>query len=121
MKKFFVGGNIVVMTICLAANVWATPLSSGNYFTASSMIFQDQAENAWYEADLGLYAMSDPTQKYEIFSYTDEPGFWTVGSVTDSDWQYLSEGFGFYFNIHTNPNSPDIAYNWFSNRILRNI
>ncbi len=121
MKKFFVGGGIVVMTICLAANVWATPLSSGNYFTASSVVFQDQMERAWYEADFGLYAMSDPTQKYEIFSYTDEPSFWTVDSVTDSDWQHLSEGFGFYFDIHTNPKSSDIAYNWFSDQSLNQL
>lgn len=99
----------------------ATPIDAGNYFTASSVVFQDQTEQAWYEADFGLYAMSDPGQKYEIFSYTDEPGFGTVQSVSVSDWSYLAEGFGFYFDIHTNPNSPDIAYNWFSDQSLNQL
>ncbi len=116
----------MLMMALLMPFVWggvafATPVDAGDYFSASSIIFQNQGEYAWYEADFGLYSMTDPTEKYEIFSYTDEPGFWTVNSVTSADWSYLSEGFGFYFDVHTNPNSPDVAYNWFSDQSLNQL
>lgn len=99
----------------------ATSVDMGDYFSAESIVFQDQLERAWYEADFGLYSMTDPTQKYQVFAYDDEPGFLTTAAVTASDWSYLTEGFGFYFDIHTSPSSPDVAYNWFSDQSLNQL
>jgi len=116
MKCFI---TAVLAVLVFAGIATAMSVSDNDYFVASGITFQDQWEFAGYESDFGLFSMVDPTNKYEIFSYLDEPGFLTLGSVSVADWSPLAEGFGFYFDVHTGGRSDVTAdYNWFSDQSL---
>jgi len=121
MKKILQSCITALALLALGGIAMATPVpaDSDDYFTANSILFQDQGEFAWYESDFGLYSQANPTNRYQIFSYNQEPGFMTLGSVTVADWAPLSDGFGFYFNVHTGGSSDVTAdYSWYSDASL---
>lgn len=121
MKKILQSCVTALVILALGGVATATPVTtdSGDYFTANSILFQNQGEFAWYESDFGLYSQANPTDRYQIFSYDQEPGFMTLGSVTVADWAPLSDGFGFYFDVHTGGSTDTTAeYSWYSDQSL---
>ncbi len=101
---------VLFLALCsFSAKVEATP-----YFATDRISFKDLVENAAYESSFGLFAMNDPSQKYEVFGKNSEPG--AIADVTDSLWSYLGSGFGFYFDVFTGGSTAD--YSWFSNQSL---
>ena len=94
-SKRFTGFFLLLVICGLASNVSADLL----YFTADKVSFDNILEDAAYEADFGLYAIKDPNETYQIFNYRKNPG--DRAKVSAKSWQYLQDGFGFYFAVHT--------------------
>ena len=113
MGKYMSVFVVLFLVLCsFSVKVEATP-----FFSTDQIIFADLKENAAYESTFGLYAMNDPSQKYQVFGKNKEPG--AIATVTDNMWSYLDEGFGFYFNVFTGGTSDTTAdYTWFSDKLL---
>ena len=123
MKKVFLFWCAMILCTCAQANALSVPMNSvdgGDYFYTTCITFMDLKERAWYESDFGLFSMEDPTDKYEIFSYEQEP--YEIASVTSLDWTPLAGGFGFYFDVHTGGQGDgSVEYNWFSDSSLNQL
>ncbi len=123
MKKLVLSATLafaISATSMVASSALATPVN--DYFTANAIIFQNQRENAAYEIDIGLYSMDNPTEKFQVFSYLDEPSFFATRMVTAMDWSPLADGFGFYADIHTGgANDPTVDYHWTTDQTLNSL
>lgn len=105
------------MIIFLSVLGFTVSASAMSYYTASRVTFTDLAEFASSESDFGLYSISDPTKRLEIFSYTKEP--LTTKTISASQWAYLNKGFGLYYGVHTGGKTdPTADYFLFSNPLL---
>ncbi|MFA5986768.1 MAG: PEP-CTERM sorting domain-containing protein [Parcubacteria group bacterium] len=108
----------IVLLLALCGFVTSAGATSAPYFSTDKITFADILENASYESSFGLYAMSDPSKTLQIFNYVDEP-FGGLKTVKSSQWSYLSEGFGFYFDVHTGgKDDTAVDYRWFSDMSL---
>lgn len=126
MQKVLLLFSALAVYLCICTQASATPMpmnsaiDAGDYFSATSVAFIDIKENASYESDFGLFSMADPTDKYEIFAFNQEPG--AVAYVTALIWEPLTTGFGFYFDVHTGGRQDETAeFSWFSDSSLNQL
>lgn len=106
-----------VFFLIVATNAVAGPMSTYYVATEGRLMFEDILEEAGYESSLFLYAMSDPSQMWQIFDRKHEPG--AKKTVTTADWGHLDDAFGFGFAVHTGGrNDPTWDYMFYSDSAL---
>ena len=115
-KTFLCMCCVLGLSMCFIVRS-ASALPTTPYYTAQSATFSDVLEEASYESDFFLYAMSDPTKTFKVFGYKQEA--LSSKKVTVNDWGYLDDGFGFMFAVHTGGASdPTADYKFYSDPLL---